>query len=107
MDANSTVLYDHVYREQNKVADGLANEAMDTRKSWITTSGDRSDSPDDERKQSAVAVARKSKNSNAPKAAVSIPKVARTKKSDAASVSKQKQEVIDVDDSDNDDPYYC
>ena len=111
MDANSTVLYDHVYREQNKVADGLANEAMDTRKSWITTSGDGSDSPDDERKQSAVAVAvavaRKSKNSSAPKAAVSIPKVARSKKSDAASVSKQKQEVIDVDDSDNDDPYYC
>ena len=108
MDSNSTVLYDHVYREQNKVADGLANEAMDTRKSWTTTSsGDGSDSPDDERKQSAVAVARKSKNINAPKAAVTIPKVARSNKSGAAPASKQKQEVIDVDDSDEEDPYYC
>ena len=29
MDTNSTVTCNHVYREQNKIADGLANEAMD------------------------------------------------------------------------------
>jgi ribonuclease HI len=29
-----------VYREQNKVADQLANEAMDQRRSWITTDAD-------------------------------------------------------------------
>jgi len=38
--ANSEVSYDHVYREQNKVADQLANEAMDQRRSWITSDAD-------------------------------------------------------------------
>ena len=38
--ANSEVSYDHVYREQNKVADQLANEAMDQRRSWITSDTD-------------------------------------------------------------------
>lgn len=32
--------FEHVYRENNKIADGLANEAMDAQRSWITTNGD-------------------------------------------------------------------
>jgi ribonuclease HI len=31
---------EHVYRESNKQADGLANEAMDAQRSWLTTSLD-------------------------------------------------------------------
>jgi len=38
--ASSEVSFDHVYREQNKVADQLANEAMDQRRSWITSDTD-------------------------------------------------------------------
>ncbi|KAL7441468.1 hypothetical protein ACHAXM_011515 [Skeletonema potamos] len=38
--ASSEISFDHVYREQNKVADQLANEAMDQRRSWITTDAD-------------------------------------------------------------------
>lgn len=37
---NSEVSFEHVYREQNKVADQLANEAMDQRRSWITSDAD-------------------------------------------------------------------
>lgn len=36
IDKNSSVSFDHIYREQNKVADQLANEAMDQRRSWTT-----------------------------------------------------------------------
>jgi ribonuclease HI len=36
IDSNSDVSLNHVYREQNKVADQLANEAMDQRRSWMT-----------------------------------------------------------------------
>ncbi|GFH49677.1 hypothetical protein CTEN210_06153 [Chaetoceros tenuissimus] len=32
-----TICYEHVYREQNKIADMLANEAMDKKKSWTET----------------------------------------------------------------------
>ena len=32
-----TISYEHVYREQNKIADMLANEAMDKKKSWTET----------------------------------------------------------------------
>ena len=35
--ADSEVSFEHVYREQNKVADALANEAMDQRRSWTTS----------------------------------------------------------------------
>jgi len=31
------VTYEHVYRRDNSVADGLANQAMDAKDSWITT----------------------------------------------------------------------
>mmetsp|Transcript_27079 Transcript_27079/g.54721 ORF Transcript_27079/g.54721 Transcript_27079/m.54721 type:complete len:427 (-) Transcript_27079:50-1330(-) len=34
----NSVLCEHVYRERNKVADALANEAMDQCKSWTTSS---------------------------------------------------------------------
>jgi ribonuclease HI len=37
------ISFDHVYREHNKVADALANEAMDQRKSWTTTIDDNGD----------------------------------------------------------------
>lgn len=68
MDANSTVKCDHVYREQNKIADGLANEAMDKRRSWTTSTESTVDNQsggnddDDERKQSAVPVSKKRKS---------------------------------------------
>lgn len=32
--------FEHVYREHNKIADGLANEAMDAKRSWMTSTGD-------------------------------------------------------------------
>lgn len=41
--SSSEVSFDHVYREQNKVADELANEAMDQRRSWITSDADADD----------------------------------------------------------------
>ena len=36
IDLNVTITFDHVYRDKNTVADSLANEAMDTKQSWIT-----------------------------------------------------------------------
>jgi ribonuclease HI len=30
-----SISYTHVYRKENTVADGLANEAMDTKLSWV------------------------------------------------------------------------
>ena len=39
LDPRSVVTFEHVYREQNKVADNLANEAMDARRSWATCTG--------------------------------------------------------------------
>lgn len=39
-DLNLSLSFDHVYRDKNTVADGLANEAMDTKKSWITEEDD-------------------------------------------------------------------
>ncbi len=38
--SGSEVSFDHVYRDQNKVADELANEAMDQRRSWTTITSD-------------------------------------------------------------------
>ena len=35
--------FEHVYREDNKIADGLANEAMDAKRSWMTSKGDSDD----------------------------------------------------------------
>ena len=57
---NSVVSFDHVYREQNKVADQLANEAMDQRRSWITTDADM----DQIVREGAVKVSKKSGNND-------------------------------------------
>ena len=43
MGANCKVTFEHVYREDNKIADALANEAMDAKRSWVTTKGDDED----------------------------------------------------------------
>jgi ribonuclease HI len=34
-----SISYTHVYRKDNKIADGLANEAMDTKSSWVREVG--------------------------------------------------------------------
>jgi len=44
-DLRCDISFDHVYREHNKVADTLANEAMDQRKSWTTTVCDAAGDP--------------------------------------------------------------
>ena len=92
IDANSTVICDHVYREQNKIADGLANEAMDKKRSWTTTTesstvNNKSDD-DDERKQAVVPVSKK-------------------RKSGSVWEAEKGRDVIDVDDSDSDESYNC
>jgi len=50
------VTFEHVYREDNKIADGLANEAMDAKRSWTTTKGDadQSNNTTDDNKNSAT-----------------------------------------------------
>lgn len=40
LNAGSPPTFEHVYRDQNKVADALANQAMDAKRSWMTTSED-------------------------------------------------------------------
>jgi len=93
IDANSTVKCDHVYREQNKIADGLANEAMDKKRSWTTTTesstvNNKSDD-DDEKKQAAVPVSKKRKSGSVWEA------------------EYKGRDVIDVDASDSDESYNC
>lgn len=39
MGATWEITFEHVYRENNKIADGLANEAMDAQRSWTTSEG--------------------------------------------------------------------
>jgi len=46
-DLRCDISFDHVYREHNKFADTLANEAMDQRKSWTTTVCDAADAPNE------------------------------------------------------------
>lgn len=88
LDSKSEVLLEHVYRKDNKVADGLANEAMDLCKSWITSTGIGSieDAPNDG-KESAAVVERK--------------------KSNHEIATPSKQRVIDVDGSGNESDYSC
>ena len=38
------IVFEHVYRDHNTIADGLANEAMDSKKSWMTTTSTPSSS---------------------------------------------------------------
>jgi len=40
MGATFDVTFEHVYRESNTIADGLANEAMDAQRSWATSQGE-------------------------------------------------------------------
>ena len=92
MDTTSTVKCDHVYREQNKIADGLANEAMDKRRSWTTSTEstvDNKSDDDDERKQAAVPVSKKRKSGSVWEA------------------EYKGRDVIDVDASDSDESYNC
>jgi len=102
MGEKSEVLYEHVYREHNKVADALANEAMDQRRSWTTSTSDSSidDSPNDDKKSAAA----ETKNNSAAAAETekNNPTAAETKTNNPASSG---QEVIDVDDSDSDSHY--
>ncbi|KAL3766488.1 hypothetical protein ACHAW5_001157 [Stephanodiscus triporus] len=113
-DTRSVVAFDHVYREHNKVADGervhrrilfsslyslstllqhnltfalyllmqtaLANEAMDRRESWITSTSDMSTGDEDDQKLQGV-------------------------KNTTRELSKQ--DVIDVDDSDDSSHHSC
>mmetsp|Transcript_15128 Transcript_15128/g.32840 ORF Transcript_15128/g.32840 Transcript_15128/m.32840 type:complete len:329 (+) Transcript_15128:190-1176(+) len=86
-DGKSEVLYEHVYREHNKVADALANEAMDRRESWVTSTGNSNNSGDE--KKTPVATKSEANKGNNHLAASST------------------QEVIDVDVSDNDSHLSC
>ena len=93
IDTNSTVKCDHVFRGQNKIADGLANEAMDKKRSWTTTTessmDNNDDDDDDERKQAAVPVSKKRKSG------VSVWE------------AEKGRDVIDVDASDSEESYNC
>ena len=75
--ADSVVSFDHVYREQNKVADELANEAMDQRRSWIT-----------------------SDTTNFRTVRTGVVKVLKTSRHAAAAVRAKSKDVIDLVDSD-------
>jgi len=44
MGSKCQITFEHVYRTDNKIADGLANEAMDAKRSWATSKGDDGDS---------------------------------------------------------------
>ena len=63
LDPRSTVTFEHVYREQNKVADSLANEAMDARKSWTTSTDDSKNA--DPIKEAAVPLKKKATSKGA------------------------------------------
>lgn len=75
--ADSEVSFDHVYREHNKVADELANEAMDQRRSWIT-----------------------SDTNNVRTVRTGVVKVLKTSRHAAAAVRAKRKDVIDLVDSD-------
>ena len=75
--ADSEVSFDHVYREQNKVADELANEAMDQRRSWTT-----------------------SDTVNVRTVRTGVVKVLKTSRHAAAAVRAKSKDVIDLVDSD-------
>ena len=42
------IIFEHVYRKDNKIADGLANEAMDAKRSWTISKGDDDDNDNDD-----------------------------------------------------------
>lgn len=93
MDSLSEVLYDHVYRENNKVADAMANEAMDTLRSWITSTTDASS-------KGHVT----NTDGEKPGASFAVTSMFVIDKNPATSSRK---EFIDVDGSDNDSHLSC
>lgn len=130
----SEILYDHVYREHNKIADALANEAMDQCRSWTTSTavGARGDaSPKEDGKPAEglrAAAARVREASKAEVAAVgarinmkSTVAAARKRGSSRSGVATEtgkrknhsipealEQDLIDVDDdSDNNSHFSC
>jgi ribonuclease HI len=94
------ISFDHVYREHNKVADALANEAMDQRKSWTTTISDDGDISDD------VFYDSKDKSNVCDdlqnKSTYSLPV-----KQEREHRNKDISGVIDVDDSDEESHHSC
>jgi ribonuclease HI len=48
VDSNFNITYEHVYRSDNKIADALANQAMDAQKSWTTEEMQEEDDNDND-----------------------------------------------------------
>ncbi|KAL7548863.1 hypothetical protein ACHAWF_012125 [Thalassiosira exigua] len=90
LDTRCEVLFEHVYRDQNKVADALANEAMDHRRSWITTSKTNDASSNEKGAMSKAGPPAPTKQS-----------------SGQSNTSSSVRELIDVDNSDADSHYSC
>lgn len=80
IDKNSSVSFDHIYREQNKVADQLANEAMDQRRSWMTNESSGGNDAENNARSMKVG-----------EVTVGV----------AAAAAQRNKEVIDVDSSDH------
>ncbi|KAL7448956.1 hypothetical protein ACHAWC_003059 [Mediolabrus comicus] len=81
IDKNSIVSFDHIYREQNEVADQLANEAMDQRRSWMTNESSGGNDAENNARTMKVGVV-----------TVGV----------AAAAARRNKEVIDVDDDSSD-----
>lgn len=93
------VSFDHVYREHNKVADALANEAMDQCKSWTTNIFDDGDTSDDvfyDSKKSNVRGGRLSKSTYSSP----VQQERKHRKDDVSG-------LINVDDSDEESHHSC
>ena len=110
----SQVSLDHVYRDKNKVADALANEAMDRRESWTTTTtesvGDGMTADDDDDDGGSDAEDGKkplarSGDKKPPAVVASMAKRGKNNHQFAVS-SKSGKEVIDVDDDSDNDSHY-
>lgn len=80
--SNNNVSFDHIYREQNKVADQLANEAMDQRRSWMTNESSGGNDAENNARTMKVGVV--------------------TTVGVAAAAAQRNKEVIDVDDDSSD-----
>lgn len=91
------ISFDHVYREHNKVADALANEAMDQCKSWTTTNdGDISDDVFYDSKKSNVRGGILSKSTYS----LPVKQARKHRKVDGS-------DLINVDDSDEESHHSC
>ena len=93
-DLRCDISFDHVYREHNKVADTLANEAMDQRKSWTTTvCGDAAGDPNPISNDHDGLLNKSTKSSP-------VEQEREHRKDDVSG-------VINVDDSDEESYHYC